>query len=157
MTIGEYERVRADSNSFVAAPGHDVPDVDEIVREETAYTVVSKLGAGAPVADASDQAIAFGVTPASALRPSRPRAARGVARRRGGRRLPRRRATRTSGPARVRARGRLHARRRRSGRRDHRLGAGPGRPGRTAAARLCARVLRPGAPAWLEGLCSYLP
>jgi hypothetical protein len=53
MTIGEYEQVRADSNSFFVLPGHNVPDVEE-VREETAYVVVRKLGAGAPVAEKLD-------------------------------------------------------------------------------------------------------
>jgi hypothetical protein len=54
MTIGEYEQVRADSNSFFVLPGHDVPDVEEIVREETAYVVVSKLGVGAAVVEELD-------------------------------------------------------------------------------------------------------
>ena len=54
MTIGEYEQVRADSNSFFVLPGHDVPDVEEIVREETAYVVVSKLGVGAAVVEKLD-------------------------------------------------------------------------------------------------------
>ena len=54
MTIGEYEQVRAESNSFFVLPGHDVSDVEAIVREETAYVVVRKLGAGAPVAEKLD-------------------------------------------------------------------------------------------------------
>jgi hypothetical protein len=54
MTIGEYEQVRADSNSFFVLPGHDVPDVEEIVRKETAYVVVSKLGVGAAVVEKLD-------------------------------------------------------------------------------------------------------
>jgi hypothetical protein len=54
MTIGEYELVRADSNSFFVLAGHDVPDVEEIVREEPAYVVVSKLGVGAAVAEKLD-------------------------------------------------------------------------------------------------------
>jgi hypothetical protein len=54
MTIGDYEQLRASSNSFVVLPGHNVPDVEELVREETAYVVVSKLGAGAAVAEKLD-------------------------------------------------------------------------------------------------------
>jgi hypothetical protein len=54
MTLSEYEQVRADSNSFFVLPGHNVPDVEEIVREETAYVVVSKLGVGAAVAEKLD-------------------------------------------------------------------------------------------------------
>jgi hypothetical protein len=54
MTVGEYEQLRADSNSFIVLPGHNVPDAEEVVREETAYVVVSKLGAGAAVAEKLD-------------------------------------------------------------------------------------------------------
>jgi hypothetical protein len=54
LTLGEYEQVRADSNSFFVLPGHNVPDVEEIVREETAYVVVTKLGVGAAVAEKLD-------------------------------------------------------------------------------------------------------
>jgi hypothetical protein len=50
MTVREYESVRSDSNTFFVKPGHDVPEVEEVVREETNYVVVSMVGAGAPVA-----------------------------------------------------------------------------------------------------------
>jgi hypothetical protein len=54
MTLGEYEAVRAASNSFFVKPGHDVPDVEEIIRKEAHYVVVSKIGAGAAVAERLD-------------------------------------------------------------------------------------------------------
>jgi hypothetical protein len=54
MTVGEYEAVRSGSNSFFVKPGHDVREVEEIVREEANFVVVSKIGAGAPVAEKLD-------------------------------------------------------------------------------------------------------
>jgi hypothetical protein len=54
MTVREYEAVRSDSNTFFVKPGHDVPEVEDVVRQETNYVVVSKIGAGAPVAEKLD-------------------------------------------------------------------------------------------------------
>jgi hypothetical protein len=54
MTVGEYEAVRSDSNTFFVKPGHDVAEVEDIVREGPHYVVVSKIGAGAPVAEKLD-------------------------------------------------------------------------------------------------------
>jgi hypothetical protein len=54
MSVREYEAVRSDSNTFFVKPGHEVPDVEEVVREEPNYVVVSKVGAGAPVAEKLD-------------------------------------------------------------------------------------------------------
>src|SRR4051812_45951455 len=50
LTTVEYERVRSEPNRFFVRPGHDVPDVETIVDATERYVVVSKLGAGAPVA-----------------------------------------------------------------------------------------------------------
>jgi hypothetical protein len=50
LTIEEYEHVRAGSNRFVVLPGHDVPEVEQVVETTARYVVVSKLGAGAEVA-----------------------------------------------------------------------------------------------------------
>jgi hypothetical protein len=54
LTVGEYEAIRADSNSFFVVPGHEVPDVDETVRGEEHYVVVSKLAPGDEVAKKLD-------------------------------------------------------------------------------------------------------
>jgi hypothetical protein len=54
MTVREYEAVRSDSNTFFVKPGHNLPEVEEIVREEASYVVVSKVGAGTPVAEKLD-------------------------------------------------------------------------------------------------------
>ena len=54
MTVAEYEAVRSESNSFFVKPGHNAPDVEDIVREEAHYLVVSKTGVGAAVAEKLD-------------------------------------------------------------------------------------------------------
>jgi hypothetical protein len=54
MTIGEYEAVRSHSNAFFVKPRHDVAEVEDVVREEPHYVVVSKIGAGARVAERLD-------------------------------------------------------------------------------------------------------
>jgi len=54
LSVREYEAVRSDSNTFSVKPGHEVPEVEEVVREQPNYVVVSKVGAGAPVAEKLD-------------------------------------------------------------------------------------------------------
>jgi hypothetical protein len=54
LTVAEYEAIRADSNSFFVLSGHEVAEVEEVVREEDRYLVVSKLGAGAEMAEKLD-------------------------------------------------------------------------------------------------------
>lgn len=54
VTVGEYEAVRGNSNRFLVLPGHEVPEVEVVVRDEAGYAVVSKLGAGAAVAEQLD-------------------------------------------------------------------------------------------------------
>ena len=54
MTVKEYEAVRSHGNAFLVKPGHNVPDVEETVRTEPNYIVVSKIGAGAAVAEKLD-------------------------------------------------------------------------------------------------------
>src|SRR5438067_12888463 len=55
MTVSEYEQIRSGSNAFFVKPGHQVPDVEVTVREEAEYIVVSKIGAGATVAEKLDR------------------------------------------------------------------------------------------------------
>jgi hypothetical protein len=50
LTVAEYEAIRADSNRFFVLPGHEVPEVEETVRSEEHYVVVSKLPPGDEVA-----------------------------------------------------------------------------------------------------------
>jgi hypothetical protein len=54
LTVGDYESVRAESNQFIVKPGHDIPEVERIVREGDGYVVVAKLGPGVAVAEKLD-------------------------------------------------------------------------------------------------------
>jgi hypothetical protein len=42
MTIGEYEALRKDPTLFAVFPGHEVPDVEDVVERRGAYDVVRK-------------------------------------------------------------------------------------------------------------------
>ena len=42
LSRDEYERVRADSVLFAIAPGHEVPDVEDVVDRHDRYFVIRK-------------------------------------------------------------------------------------------------------------------
>lgn len=42
LTASEYEAVRANSDRFVVAPGHVVPEIEHVVATAPEYTVVEK-------------------------------------------------------------------------------------------------------------------
>lgn len=44
LTPDEYERVRADSTSFVLVPGHEEPDLERVVGHGEGFVVVQKFG-----------------------------------------------------------------------------------------------------------------
>ena len=54
LTVAEYESVRATSTQFVLRPGHTMPRVERVVRENDRYVVVVKLGEAAEVAAERD-------------------------------------------------------------------------------------------------------
>jgi hypothetical protein len=54
LTLEEYEHIRSDSNRFLVLPGHNVPEVEEVVETSDRFVVVAKLGAGMPVAAGLD-------------------------------------------------------------------------------------------------------
>jgi hypothetical protein len=54
LTVAEYEAIRADSNSFFVLPGHEVSELEETVRSEEQYLVVSKFAPGDAVAKKLD-------------------------------------------------------------------------------------------------------
>ena len=54
LRLREYEAVRADARQFVVAPGHEMPEVELVVRREPGYVVVAKVGEAADVAEAED-------------------------------------------------------------------------------------------------------
>jgi hypothetical protein len=43
MTTAEYEAVRKDSALFAICPGHEIPDVEEVVEKHDDYHVVRKF------------------------------------------------------------------------------------------------------------------
>jgi hypothetical protein len=55
MTIAEYEEVRSEPTTFAIVPGHEVPDVEVVVRREGRFDVVRKrAGEAEEVAEATD-------------------------------------------------------------------------------------------------------
>ena len=54
LTLAAYEDVRAHPTQFVVAPGHDLPEIDEVVYRAEGYHVVRKLGDAAEVAEDRD-------------------------------------------------------------------------------------------------------
>ncbi|HZQ81483.1 MAG TPA: hypothetical protein VFB25_05870 [Gaiellaceae bacterium] len=42
VQVTEYERIRADPALFFVIPGHEIPDVEDVVEQEPAYRVVRK-------------------------------------------------------------------------------------------------------------------
>jgi hypothetical protein len=47
LTVTEYERVRADPRQFVVAPGHELPEIENVVARMSAYQIVIKEGEAA--------------------------------------------------------------------------------------------------------------
>jgi hypothetical protein len=43
LTLAEYEEVRRDPTHFLIAHGHEVADVEEVIRETDRYAVVKKF------------------------------------------------------------------------------------------------------------------
>ena len=50
LTVREYEAVRAESTQFVVRPGHSVPRIERVVKENERFTIVVKLGDAAQAA-----------------------------------------------------------------------------------------------------------
>jgi hypothetical protein len=51
MTLAEYEAVRLNPRRFIVAPGHELPEVEVVVRRAENYFVVEKVGDAGEVAD----------------------------------------------------------------------------------------------------------
>ena len=47
MAVTDYEAVRTDSTFFLVVPGHEIPDVEDVIVRNEAFLVVQKR-AGAP-------------------------------------------------------------------------------------------------------------
>jgi hypothetical protein len=55
MTLDAYESVRADPTHFAIVPGHDVPEVEQVIERALGYVVVEKYeGEPARIAEDTD-------------------------------------------------------------------------------------------------------
>jgi hypothetical protein len=55
LARAEYEAVRADPTHFAVYPGHEIPDVEDVVDKRSGYDVIRKqAGAAAKVAEETD-------------------------------------------------------------------------------------------------------
>jgi hypothetical protein len=43
VSIADYEHIRSDSTLFIIRPGHEIPDVEEVVERNEAFHVVKKV------------------------------------------------------------------------------------------------------------------
>jgi hypothetical protein len=50
LGIAEYEEVRTDFNRFLVLPGHEMPEVDQVIERHPQHLVVAKRDAGAQAA-----------------------------------------------------------------------------------------------------------
>lgn len=55
MTRSDYEEVRSDPTHFAVFPGHEIPDVEDVVEKRDGYDIIRKKeGAPAQVAKETD-------------------------------------------------------------------------------------------------------
>lgn len=54
VPAGDYETVRANPRAFFLVPGHEIPDVEQIIERRGDYLVVEKIGEGARYAEDHD-------------------------------------------------------------------------------------------------------
>lgn len=54
MRLDDYERVRENSSWFIVAVGHEIPELETVVRSPGGYLVVEKRGEAGRVAAATD-------------------------------------------------------------------------------------------------------
>ena len=54
LPLGVYERAREDPMCFVIRPGHDLPDVEEVIERGEGYAIVRKGEDVRHVAEATD-------------------------------------------------------------------------------------------------------
>lgn len=54
LTLPAYEEVRAHGARFVVHPGHELPDIEVVVRRTSGWNVIEKLGGAAVLAEEQD-------------------------------------------------------------------------------------------------------
>ena len=47
LTIAEYEAARSDPRQFIVAPGHELPEIEDVVAKNASYQLVLKQGEAA--------------------------------------------------------------------------------------------------------------
>jgi hypothetical protein len=54
LTVSDYEEVRANPQAFLVAPGHELPEIENVIKRHPAYQVVLKHGEAAELAREKD-------------------------------------------------------------------------------------------------------
>jgi hypothetical protein len=54
LALATYEAVRTNPLRFVVVPGHEAPDVERVVEQRAAYTIIEKVGETAEIARERD-------------------------------------------------------------------------------------------------------
>jgi hypothetical protein len=54
LTLAQYERARSDPRQFLVAPGHDLPEIEEVVERGDGYQLVRKAGEAGELARETD-------------------------------------------------------------------------------------------------------
>ena len=54
LTVSEYEQVRSNPTHFFIVPGHEIPEVEEVVERHDRYDVVRKHSTEAQIAIETD-------------------------------------------------------------------------------------------------------
>jgi hypothetical protein len=54
LTLAEYERARSDPAAFAVAPGHELPEIEDVILRAPGYQLVRKLGEAAELARERD-------------------------------------------------------------------------------------------------------
>jgi hypothetical protein len=49
VTHAEYEQLRSESHQFIVVPGHEIPDVEDVIERTRGYNLVRKSGPAAQV------------------------------------------------------------------------------------------------------------
>lgn len=51
VSLEEYEAVREEGSTFIVAPGHEEPEIEDVIVSHRGYSVVEKRGDAAAVAE----------------------------------------------------------------------------------------------------------
>jgi hypothetical protein len=51
LTIADYDGVHSQTDRFVVLPGHESPEIENVVEERAGYLVIDKFGEAEDIAD----------------------------------------------------------------------------------------------------------